>query len=247
MHKLLRNCKMQNKSLLSMIIILLLLALAIGCSQTEEKQVEKTEEIVDTGILTVESAPSAAQIYVDNELKGETPFTVYNIPIGLHKVVVKKEGYLDFNKAVTIQVGKTESIDASLNPAKLIEGQKPVKEVQGKPENASASALNKINYSSFAMYYDFENKLFTEIRTEKSDVFSRKYDNYIHFMPMPGAKINSITKPLREVAKEDCIFPDTAAVLLYSGETLCVQTIKENVAVLGWKESPNEVEWKLFS
>lgn len=246
MQKLLRNLKMQYKKLLN-ITILLLLIFIIGCSQAKEKPIEKSEEeVVDTGILAVESKPSAAQVYVDNRFKGETPFTLYNIPAGQHKVVIRKDGYLDYEKMVTVQVGRTESVDISLNSAKPVEEQKSVEEVQEKPEGMPVKTLNKINYSSFAMYYDFENQLFTDIRTEKSDVFSRKYDNYINFAPMSGARINGINKALRDVDKEDCIFPDAAIVLLYSDQTLCINTVEGNVVVLGWKESPNELEWKLF-
>jgi len=236
---------MQNKNLPSITLFLSLIIFIIGC-QAQEKPIEKTvEEVVDTGILAVESAPSTAQVYVDTEFKGETPFTLYNIPTGQHKVVIKKDGYLDYEKIVTIQVGRTESLDVSLIPVKPTE-EKPVEEIQEKPEEAPVKTLSKINYSSFAMYYDFEKPEFTEIRTDKSDLFSRKYDNYIHFTPMSGAKINGINKALSEVDKEDCIFPDAAVVLLYSKQTLCVKTIEGNIAVLSWKESSNELEWKLF-
>ncbi len=233
---------MEYKKLLNIMILFLLLILIIAC-QAKEKPTEKTdEEIIDTGILAAESKPSTAQVYVDDEFKGETPFTLYNIPTGQHKVVIKKDGYLDYEKIVTIQVGRTESIDVSLNPAKKTEEQKPVEEIQEKTENKSI-ALSKISYSSFALYYDFEKQEFTEIRTDKSDLFSRKYGNYIDFSTMPGSKMSIINKPVNEIMEKNCIFPYTPTAQLYSKQTLCVQTNEGNIFALGWNKTPDEVEW----
>lgn len=49
-----------------------------------------------TGKLLVESIPSGAEIYIDGDYKKETPFILSGLPVGNHKVVLKKAGfYLD--------------------------------------------------------------------------------------------------------------------------------------------------------
>lgn len=251
---------MENKNIITMLVLLVFFAVsAAGCAQKIEKQTsQETEEIGDTGILFVESTPSLAQVYIDGEFKGSTPFTIYNVPVGSYTLLAKKEGYKDFQKTVAIRVGRTEEINVELIQLKL-ETEKPVEDKETKktsqepanesqPENESAEnhKFSKINLSSFAMYYDFDKMEFTQLRTDKSDLFSRKYDSYLHFTALTPAQINAIDKPIREAQKEDCIFTDVAVMQLFSGQTLCVKTAEGNVAALGFT-SLDELEYTLFS
>ena len=112
---------------------------------------------------------------------------------------------------------------------------------------APAAQLNKINLSSFAMYFDLDNKLFTEIRTEKTDIFARRYDAYVYFTALAPAKIYVLDKPLKDITKEDCIFSDTATATLFSKQTICVKTMEGAVFAVSWQASPTELEWALLS
>ena len=116
-------------------------------------------------------------------------------------------------------------------------------------ESIPAPKLNKINLSAFVMYYDFDKIEFTEIRTDGSDLFSRKYDNYVHFTALVPNKINLLNKPVKDAQKEDCIFGDTAVAQLFSGQTLCVKTGNGNILAIGgvWETSPVELEWYKIS
>ena len=245
---------MQNKNLLNRLIFLAFFTIVVaGCSQEMEKtsSTEKIEEeFTDTGALVIESSPSAAKVYFDGELKGDTPFTLYNIPVGLHDIAVKKDGYADFEEKITIKVGKTEEIDILLKPVKdAIEEKKPKEEVLIKDTPDSMPKLNIINLSNFAMYFDFDNKLFTDLRTEKSDIFSRRYDAHIDFTALAPAKIKIINKQLKDVKKEECISADDAIASFYSGQTLCVKTVEGSIIALSgsWEKAPSEVEWVLLS
>lgn len=108
---------------------------------------------------------------------------------------------------------------------------------------------NKISLSSFAMYYDFENGLFTSLRGEKSDAFSRKYDSYVDFVALSPGKMEIIKKPLKEVSKSDCINTAGGVAQLFSGDTLCVVTIEGNFfAVSGsWEKTPAELDFVRLS
>src|SRR3989344_5808058 len=161
-----------------LLVFLAVSMLIVGCKAQEKEPVAETsDDVVDSGSLVIETSPNLAQVYVGEEFKGDSPITLYNLPVGKYGITVKKEGYADFKKTVAIKVGKIEEVDATLTPvvdeAKQIV-EKPEKEA--KPENvpAPAAQLNKINLSSFAMYFDLDNKLFTEIRTEKTDIFARR-------------------------------------------------------------------------
>ena len=249
------NC-MKNKKFLSMVLIVISLFF-VGCKLAKEEPVtETTEEIVDTGALAVESSPNLAEVYIGEEYKGDTPLNLYNLPVGAYEITLKKQGYADFKKSAAIKVGRTEEIDATLTPIveeiepKIEEPTKGPEKSAEAPESAPLPAqLNKINLSSFAMYYDFGKMEFTELRTTTSDLFSRKYDTYVHFTALTPTKIYVLTKPIGEVTKEDCIFADTAVAPLFSGQTLCVKTGEGAVIAIGgnWKTMPTELELKKLS
>jgi hypothetical protein len=241
------------------VIIFLAIAFALaGCKAAEKQEAGLQEEIVDTGSILVESSPGLAEVYIGEEYKGDTPVSLYNLPVGKYELTIRKKGYEDFKKTATIKVGRTEEIDATLIPAEeeKPKAEEPAKEaekpgenaIQNAPEQAKA-ATTKINLSSFSMYHDFDRMEFTQARTEGSDLFSRKYDVYVHFTALVPAKINVIGKPINEAAKEDCIFSDTAVAQLFSGQSLCIKTGAGKVIAVGgtWQGMPSELEIKEFS
>ena len=242
---------MKNNIFLNIVIILTVISIFItGCKATKEEQItEPIEEVADTGALNIDSSPRLAQVYVGEEYSGDTPLELYNLPVGQYDITVKKEGYADFKKAITIKVGRTEEIDAILTPIlqeeKILEEKKPIEEVKPQNESISNPTLSKINLISFAIYYDFDKMEFTEIRTDGSDLFSRKYDNYVHFITLVPTKIHVINKPVKDTQKEDCIFGDIAVAQLFSGQTICVKTGAGNIVAIGgiWQPMPVELEW----
>ena len=153
---------MKNNNFLNIIITLTLISIFIaGCKAPEEEQItEATEEVADTGALTIVSSPRLAHVYIGEEYEGDTPLELYILPVGQYDITVKKEGYADFKKTIAIKVGRTQEIDALLNPIvkeeKIVEEKKPIEEQLVKPQDEStpATKLSKINLSSFAMYYD---------------------------------------------------------------------------------------------
>lgn len=245
---------MQNKNILNATAFLLVIFVFIaGCKSAEKEPVtEPAEEDFDSGSLAVESSPSLANVYIGEEYRGDTPLDLYNLPVGQYDVTIKKKGYADFKKTITIKVGRTEEIDVALTPlsqktVEAVEEKKPVSAIE-EIQNVSAPALNKINLSAFAMYYDFDKMEFTELRIVGSDVFSRKYDTYVYFTAFTPAKISVIDKQVRDIQKEDCIFSDIGVATLFSGQTLCVKTIEGSVAAIGgsWQTTPTELEWIMF-
>ncbi len=246
---ILNEINMKNKSIINLLVFITILYILIAaCAQQVEKApAEEFQEVIDTGILVVESAPSQAQVYVDGELKGQTPLTLYNFPAGAHSVIVKKGGYSDFEKAVSVKVGLTEEVDAALAPLKSEAMETKPEEIQKEPDQTVQT--NKINLSSFAMYHDFENKMFTERRTEKSDLFSRKYNTYVDFAALAPAKMKILDAPLKGINKADCIDADNRIAQLYSEQTLCVITAEGNYfAVRGnWENTPTELEFVQLS
>ena len=68
------------------------------------------------GQLLVAANVSGARISVDgrSDPTWVTPYTVSDLSVGSHQVVVSKEGYNNYQQAVTIEAGKTNSFNASL-------------------------------------------------------------------------------------------------------------------------------------
>src|SRR5579862_3558888 len=74
-------------------------------------------------ILTVSSSPLGAEIYIDEDLVGNTPSTV-NVQMGKHSVIVKKTGFQDWMREMSFTGG---SINLS---AELVPGAAPSSDQQ---------------------------------------------------------------------------------------------------------------------
>ena len=66
------------------------------------------------GFLSIESDPSGANVYIDGHYVGTTPLTDYKLSPGEHEVKIKKGGYNEYTKTVTITPGEKKTLSASL-------------------------------------------------------------------------------------------------------------------------------------
>ena len=71
--------------------------------------------IAQTGSISVSSNPSDANVYLDGTSKGTTPITLHDVPIGTHTVKLKKSGYSDISKTVTVTSGGTAQVSKNLS------------------------------------------------------------------------------------------------------------------------------------
>jgi len=244
---------MNSKNIVGkMIFCVFLLIFVIGCSKIQENKPanEQPEQVIDTGAISVESYPVGAQVYIGNELKGETPLMLYNFPVGRYEITVKKNGYEDFKKSISLEVGKNEEIKAALS--EINTAPEPAKETTEKlPENITPSSkFNKVNASSsFIVYYDFKNGKFTESTSASPDVFSSNYKTYLYFTSIAPSKMKVLSKQIKDVRKEDCANAVDTIANLYSGQTLCVVATNGAYAAVGgtWTIEPTVLEWELFS
>jgi hypothetical protein len=69
------------------------------------------------GSIDISSKPSGATIYVDGTQSGTTPDTIDELSDGSHKITLKKSGYEDWIKTVTVISGETTDVSATLNTA----------------------------------------------------------------------------------------------------------------------------------
>ena len=78
------------------------------------------QSIKKTGVLTVESSPILADIYVDDEYRGRTNKSM-TLDIGEYNIKVSKEGYFDWNKKVDIIEEKSTPVFPFLIKSELKE------------------------------------------------------------------------------------------------------------------------------
>ena len=78
-------------------------------------QISSTDAaVLGNGKLHVNSTPGNADIYVDDKFVGNTP-AVLNLSGGSHHVVVKMEGYKDWDRTLEIVKDSELSLGATLN------------------------------------------------------------------------------------------------------------------------------------
>lgn len=73
----------------------------------------ETREFGPNGLLVANSEPTGAQIFVNGELKSATNATV-PLPPGTYDVSLKKEGFLPWNKRISINQEEVTQVDVSL-------------------------------------------------------------------------------------------------------------------------------------
>jgi hypothetical protein len=66
------------------------------------------------GQVTVGSSPSGANIYLDNAYRGLTPLTLVDIPQGSHAIILKLNGYQDWQSSVNVVAGSSTDVSGTL-------------------------------------------------------------------------------------------------------------------------------------
>ncbi|MDD1653279.1 MAG: PEGA domain-containing protein [Methanomicrobiales archaeon] len=69
-----------------------------------------------TGSITVNSAPIGAEVYVNNLFRGYSPLTVDGLVPGMYTVLLKLNGYQDWQSSATVTAGQTAQLSATLLP-----------------------------------------------------------------------------------------------------------------------------------
>lgn len=88
-------------------------AVAILYARGYRLQPNQNKLLGPTGLLVANSDPTGAQVFVDGELKTATNNSI-SLPPGTYKVAVKKEGFLGWEKEITIEKEAVTQVDAFL-------------------------------------------------------------------------------------------------------------------------------------
>jgi hypothetical protein len=72
------------------------------------------------GNLQITSQPGAAEILIDNEYRGITPLTLSSFPAGNHTLIIRLNGYQDYQQGLPVVPGQDLLVSASLSPVVVI-------------------------------------------------------------------------------------------------------------------------------
>ncbi len=75
----------------------------------------KNKTVTPTGILSINSAPNAAKVYINGSFKGATNLNL-TLPPGRYQVEIKKDGYTTWTKQIKLQGELVYTIDVQLFP-----------------------------------------------------------------------------------------------------------------------------------
>ncbi|RKX83034.1 MAG: hypothetical protein DRP58_09450, partial [Spirochaetes bacterium] len=107
------------------------LSLVYGRKDTLKSQIDKAEAealALLKGYIAVKSIPEGADVYLDGELKGTTPFTTKGLDEGSYAVEIRMEDYTDISKTTSVKAGKTTEVaeELVLIPGSLVINSDPI-------------------------------------------------------------------------------------------------------------------------
>ncbi len=76
--------------------------------------------ILGTGTIWVSTGPGGAGVYLDGVYKGVTDendedLIISDVPVGDHRVVIQKDGYIPITRVVTVELNETTNVFVALN------------------------------------------------------------------------------------------------------------------------------------
>jgi len=109
-----------SKRFIVTIITILVIAVAAGIAILLAKGYTispKERRLVGTGIMTVSSEPDAASVYIDGHLTTATNATVSSLSPNTYSVKVVKEGFIPWERQVSVKEGLVTEVKITLFPA----------------------------------------------------------------------------------------------------------------------------------
>lgn len=103
-------------SIVSLIVISIVAAIAIFLAKGYTFS-PKEQKIVGTGILNITSEPDAASVFIDGHLTTATNATVSSLPPKDYSVKIIKEGFIPWEKNVSVKEGLVTAVKVTLFPA----------------------------------------------------------------------------------------------------------------------------------
>ncbi len=99
-------------------LVILVLGTVIGIMLVQGFTFDtKTNKVIQTGVLVVNSVPNGAQIFIDDRYQDITNTSISYLPSKKYKIQLKKEGYVPWEKELEIDNKIITEVEAILWPA----------------------------------------------------------------------------------------------------------------------------------
>ncbi|MDG6251475.1 PEGA domain-containing protein, partial [Methanocalculus sp.] len=148
-----------------------------------------------TGLLSIQSQPPGADVYVDGSYRGHTSMTVGSLSTGTHTLELRLAGYQKFTDTFLITTGQTTTLNPYLTPATPSTGSVAV---QSNP--AGASIYLDGNYKGVTVSNDYFD--IVGVSTGKHTISLKKagYYDYTTAVTVTGGGIKYVTGTMDQVA-----------------------------------------------
>ena len=71
--------------------------------------------VIDSGVIEITSVPAGAEVLVNGQPRGRTPVKVDGVPKGRATVVIRKQGFEDVSRELSVVAGDTQALSVELN------------------------------------------------------------------------------------------------------------------------------------
>lgn len=123
------------------------------------------QQVIKTGVLTVESDPFLATLFIERESRGRTPRSA-SLNVGEYNISVRRDGYIEWQKRIEIKEEKSTNVYPWLIRERIekqnistIEGRKYIKSWESENRDRVLILTSKSNEGS--AIFDFELWLYT--------------------------------------------------------------------------------------
>ncbi len=109
-----------SKRFIITIVTLIVIAVSAGAAIFIAKGYSfspQERRIVGTGIVTIKSVPDAASVYIDGHLTTATDATISSLSPKTYSIKLIKEGFIPWEKSITVREGLVNDIKVTLFPA----------------------------------------------------------------------------------------------------------------------------------
>lgn len=83
---------------------------------TKQLTLVTTSNDTQFGKLKVSTKPSEASVYLNGDFVGSTPYSSNKVPIGTHRLVIKKKGFGDYSESINVELDKLTPLSVDLIP-----------------------------------------------------------------------------------------------------------------------------------
>lgn len=119
---------------------------SISLDKNEVKTMLVPELAAILGGVSIDYSPIDADVLIDGNNVGQTPIVLKDLIVGQHKIVLRKQGYEDYNGTFTVAEGKITELKGSLSTAKTVAKETKVPEKKSEIDYPVSGEINGYDY-----------------------------------------------------------------------------------------------------